>query len=349
MNVARLPIVRGLRPCVLRACLAFALLVPTLASAEESAPAPEDAAVTKARASFVAGAELVKKAQWSEALAEFESSLRLRRHAVTLFNIGACQRAIGQYTAARKTFAAALAMTDAQGGALSESLATESRGYVAEIEGLLARLSITLDPPEAAIAIDGRPLETVTMAEAQLTLVAGLRAPGHGEPPPAATFDVLLNPGPHVITLSRTGFADAVVNRQLAPGSVTPLRLELSKLPATLHVASTVEGAIVTVDGNDVGPTPVDVLRPGGSYRVAVKKKGFVTYETRVLVQPGEKSDLNAPLKPVKPTIVEKWWFWTIIGTAVTGAVVGTYFATRPAAQRPALDCGTLNTCFTSH
>jgi hypothetical protein len=343
------------KPAFRPAALLVALVLsgaPALAQSPEPTP-PDDAGVVKARAAFVAGAELVKKGQWSEALAEFEASLRLRTHGVTIFNIGACQRAVGQYTLARKTFAAALQMTEAQGGALPESLAGDARGFVTEIDGLLARVSITLTPPDAAITIDGRPLTPAAAPDAPAgpratprpTLIAGVEPPGRGEPPPAAAFDVLLNPGAHVVTLSRKGFADSVVNRTFAPSSATSLSLELDRLPATLHVASTVDGAIVTVDGSDVGPTPVDVLRPGGNYRVVVKKKGYVTYETSVVVQPGEKSDLNAPLKQVKPTIAEKWWFWTLVGTAVTGAVVGTYFATRPAPQRPPLDCGGLNWC----
>jgi hypothetical protein len=43
-----------------------------------------------------------------------------------------------------------------------------------------------------------------------------------------------------------------------------------------------------------------------------------------------------------EPLIVERWWFWTIAGAVVTGAVVGKYFATRPEPTRPAVDGGTL-------
>jgi len=335
------------RPAALFAILA-STGSPALAQAPPAAQAPLEATVVDARAAFIAGAALVNKGQWSEALTQFEGSLRLRRHGVTLFNIGSCQRAIGQYTVARKTFAAALKMTEAEGGALPESLANDARAFVAEIDGLLARVAVTLTPSEAAIAIDGRPLELASSPGAPVvrpTLIAGVQPPGRGEPPPARAFDVVLNPGAHVITLSRKGFADAVVNRTFAPASATTLDMKLDSLPATLHVASKVDGAIVVVDGADVGPTPVDILRPGGSHRVTVKKSGFVTYETSVLVQPGENLDLDAPLKPVKPTIAEKWWFWTILGTALTGAVVGTYFATRPAATRPPLVCGGLNWC----
>jgi hypothetical protein len=297
------------------------------------APRPAHAQETeRARAEFLAGAELVTQARWAEALAAFERSAKLRPHAVTTFDIGFCQRALGHYTRARRTFQEALRRNEQSPGELSDSLLEETRGYLSEIEGLLVRVGTTLTPATAALAVDGRPLLAEPGVQAQL--VAGVRPPGPGEQVPQS-FVLVLDPGPHVLTLRRKGFADAVVNRTFAPGTRTTLKLALDSLPASLEITAAEVGATVTVAGTDVGVAPLTLSRPAGSYRVLVRKPGFVPYESQVTLQPGESTRLRATL-PVEPkALYERWWFWTAAGAVVGGAVLGTYLATRPDAERP--------------
>jgi hypothetical protein len=323
------------------------------AAASATPPAPPDADDTaRAREAFVQGTAFVHQAQWAEALSAFERSAKLRPHAVTTYNIGACQRALGQYTLARATLRAALARNEqAGGGELPDGVVAEIEAYTRQIDSLLAVADVTLDPPGAAIAVDGRPLavdpSAAPSAGAAPVLVAGVRPPGPGEPPPAARFVLVLDPGAHVMTLSRKGYADAVVNRTMLPGSRTTLALALDRLPATLHIVSDPPGAIVTVDGDDVGPAPVDVLRPAGSYRVVVRKAGFVTYEAQVPAQAGQEVDLHAKLPEQHTPLTKRWWFWTAAGVVVAGAAAGTYALTRtpPTPTRPPPDCGGLGWC----
>jgi hypothetical protein len=109
-----------------------------------------------------------------------------------------------------------------------------------------------------------------------------------------------------------------------------------------LRIQSNEKGAIASVDGRDVGPTPVEVLRPPGRHRVTVAKEGFDDFQARVSVRPGELALVRAPLEPREPSVVERWWFWTTIGVVVTGTVVATYFLTRPEPERQEIDGGTL-------
>jgi hypothetical protein len=295
----------------------------------------------ESRTHFTRGAEYVKKSQWAEALTEFEQADKLHPHSVTTFNIGACQRAMGQYTRARQTFSRALAQNQAANNAeLPESLANDTKTFVAEIDKLLATVTITLDPPTAGVTFDGRPLEP----ESGTILIAGIRAAGSGTAPPAPTFSVRADPGAHVITFTRKGYSDAVVNKTFGPGSQTTLPVKLDNLPATFHIASTPSGAVVTVADADVGLTPVDVLRPAGAYHVVVKKSGFITYDTQVTARAGEDLNLTPTMPVEKKSIAQRWWFWTGIGVLVVGAVVGTalgvYAAQTP--QRPPLNGGGL-------
>jgi hypothetical protein len=307
--------------------LAFIVLLASTASAADP--------LAEARQRFVEGAALVKNAQWAEAEAAFEQSARLHPHAVTTFNLGACERAMGRYTRARSLFERALAEHTAGTGKLPEALVEEARGLEAELDRLLSRVEVTVDPPDAALAVDGRPLQATTPG----VLVAGLLPPGPGTPPPSGKFTLLVDPGSHVLTLQQKGFSEVAVNKTFAPGAQAQLLLQLDRLPATLHVAANREGAVVSVDGKDVGAVPVEVERPAGSYRVTVDKSGYARYEARVAVRPGEAANLMATLEAKKAPIYKKWWFWSAAAVVVAGVAVGTYFGTR---QPPQLDGGGL-------
>ncbi len=137
----------------------------------------------------------------------------------------------------------------------------------------MAHASVTIAPADALVAVDGAPL----LPGGPSRMVAGVRAAGPGEAAPAATFELVLDPGAHVFVLSHKGFGDVVVNRTFAPASTTTLKLELDKLPGGLmHIASDHDQAlVVTVGGIDVGMAPVDVTRPAGSYQVLVEEGGL--------------------------------------------------------------------------
>ena len=87
---------------------------------------------------------------------------------------------------------------------------------------------------------------------------------------------------------------------------------------------------------------PVTIRRPAGRYHVAVRKTGYVPFETDAVLEPGGRVELSAPLAPEKTPITKTWWFWTIAGSGVTLATVTTYFVTRPDPERPAANGGGL-------
>jgi len=326
-----------------RALFATLLAAATLAvglSATPPARADDAADVKAARDRFVRGAELVKEADWAGALVAFEDSARMKPHAVTSFNIGACLRAMGQYTRARGAFARALDENGkAGGGELSPALADETKRYVGELDRLLATLELTIVPEGAAVAVDGRPLEPKGDG-----FVAGTLPPGPGKPAPRGAFRVVLDPGTHVITIGREGFADAVTKETLAPGASAQKRVELDRLPAQLAISSNLTGAQVLVNDADVGLTPVEISRPAGQYRVVVKKSGFVTFDSNVLkADPGQRVAVTATLREDKPALTQRWWFWTGVGVLVAGAAVTTYALTRPDPVRPGLNGGGLD------
>jgi hypothetical protein len=120
-----------------------------------------------------------------------------------------------------------------------------------------------------------------------------------------------------------------------------------------LVVDSNVEGAVVLVNGQPVGMAPITVTEglKVGTNEVIVRQSGHEEFVAKVVVRPGKPQQLRATLKPLieaKPALVErkpppppaapaaverpfytKWWFWTIVGVAVTGGVTAAVLATR--------------------
>jgi hypothetical protein len=332
---------------VTMACLASSWLpVPCLAAPPKAKKVKVEATkgdppqVVQAREAFVRGTTLVRAAQWAEALDAFERSAELRPHPITTYNIGACERALGRYTVARERLQRALD-ADPESGMLPESLRSEAKVYLSEIERLLVRVDLVVSPADASITIDGRPLAARDAAGGPV-LVAGVQPPGRGSPLPGGRGSLVLDPGTHLITLSRKGFSDQLITRTYKPHTDQQETLNLDRLPARVRVSSNELRARVRIDAFDVGYAPVDVERPTGTYGVLVEKPGFTSYETTIRVNPGEAADIKASLSPTPLT--QKWWFWTATGVLVTAAVVGTYYATRsePTPQRPAIDGGGL-------
>lgn len=321
----------------LRRLLFFSLLVVALVASARVAGAaePDEDPTALARAEYARGNDLARAMQWGEALGAFEASLRVRPHALTLYNVGVCERVLGRATRARERFREALGRAEADPSELAPSLREEAAGFVAEYGRLLARVPVKLSPSSAGLAVDGRPLRERREGQ-RYVLEAGLEPPGMGRPPPSDSFDLELDPGTHVITVSRPGYRDVVVTRDFAGGPGPTLELALARLPATLHVSASRPDALVRVDAVDVGLAPVDVVRPPGSYRVVVSREGYTTFVNDVTLAPGAETALRAELSVERVPLTKRWWFWTAAAVVLAGAAVATYAVTRePPAPAP--------------
>jgi hypothetical protein len=207
-------------------------MLPGASAAQTTAPAPDESSndpkLAEARTAFKEGTSLAHQAQWGEALLAFERSSNLRPHTFTTYNIGYCERALGRYTRARKLLARALAENDARGGtALSPDVVSDAKKYLAEMDKRVSRATVKLEPADASIAVDGRPLEVVAGDRTPPVLSAGTRDLGPGEVPQSATFELLIDPGSHVFTVSRPGSSDLVVAKSFTAGTATQLDLKL--------------------------------------------------------------------------------------------------------------------------
>lgn len=321
---------------VLLLALLSGLARPAAAQTSPPAGPAEAPEAQRAREEFRAGGRLVEQSEWAAALAAFERSLALRTHALTVYNIGVCQRFLGRYTLAAHTLRQALARSEGS-EELPQLFRDQAKAYVEEIERKLARISVTVTQPEATIAVDGRPLATTPSGD----LVAGIAAPGEGKPVPSSSFVLITDPGSHVLTFQLEGYDTLEVRRDLKPGTTEELTMSLTEQNAVMQIDSDRARCVVRVDDVDVGLTPVSVTRPPGGHSIVVMKDGFVTYRSSVTLRPGQRVRLAAELPVERVPLTKRWWFWTAaVGIVATGAIV-TYVATRPTPDPPPYDGGT--------
>jgi hypothetical protein len=128
-----------------------------------------------------------------------------------------------------------------------------------------------------------------------------------------------------------------------------------------LHVESQVEGAVVLVNGQPIGTTPITVTEGlrAGTNEVLVRLRGHEDFTTKVVVRPGKPARLQATLKPALATSLpldgdkkpphappppgpseeapfyKKWWFWTIVGAAVAGGTTAAVVLRRGGERAP--------------
>jgi hypothetical protein len=280
------------------------------------------------------GIELYHQQKWSASLVQLREASAARDDPVIQFNIGLCERSLGHYVAARRAFQLALSEVSA----LDERAAHEAEDKLKEVDELIVRLSVLLDPAGASLTVDDRLL--IVEESGPDSFLAGIAsAPGMtvhttGLGP---SFTLLLDPGAHIFRASRPAHRDGLINATYAPGPAA-LELKLDLLQAQLRVESTPRAAIIKVSGHDVGPTPAQIQRAPGKYTIEARLDGYDTFETTIELAPGDRETVLASLSV--PSLWSRWWFWGSVmsGLALAGGI--TYRMTRPEPEPPPYDSG---------
>src|SRR5262249_38981817 len=94
-----------------------------------------------------------------------------------------------------------------------------------------------------------------------------------------------------------------------------------------LAVTSAVAGTSIVIDDRPVGVVPTETMLDQGVHRVRASHEAFSDAITQVAINGGQRRELK--LDPqARPSIVTRWWFWTIVGVAVIGgAAAATTYA----------------------
>ena len=327
-----------------------------IASAQQLPPQPSDAgaggvadggladvgladgevdAKTRGREAFLRGVALTNDEKWADALVAFREAAAAKDHPVVQHNIAWCERALGHYAAA--LVARRLELREPEG--LTANQLEEARTDLAIEKKTVARIEVTLEPATAELTVDGLPLVFEEDPAAYRVSFDPLpRAPMR-----QSSFALLLDPGTHVFHASRPGHEDVEVERSFTPGEQSALDLRLDLLPATVTIRSEPAPSVVSIDGREVGLSPIEIQRPAGSYHVEIVRDHFQKYGATLSLQPGQRVTMTAKLTPESDALTRKWWFWTAAVAVVAGGAILTYAITRPAPQAPPYDGGSVN------
>jgi serine/threonine-protein kinase len=136
-------------------------------------------------------------------------------------------------------------------------------------------LRIETDPPGAAVSLDGR---------------------SAGQSPVAM---LSVRPGVHMVRVSRDGYAPAGLTLEVRNGEpLLPLRFNMEPLAAKLRVLSEPANAVVRVDGQPVGTTPIDSLDLSpGRHDVRVERRGYTAATQAVEGKGGQTVEVSLRLE----------------------------------------------------
>jgi len=122
-----------------------------------------------------------------------------------------------------------------------------------------------------------------------------------GETKGPAPLDLTLPLGKHDVRLDLKGYVTRT--QQLVLTAEAPHQdINLALVPpapagGSADILSTPFGAVVTIDGKSLGPTPVmDVKLKPGEHSLDIRKDGYEPYHGSVKVEPGQKARVDAQL-----------------------------------------------------
>ncbi len=110
---------------------------------------------------------------------------------------------------------------------------------------------------------------------------------------------VTLEEGTYDLKLKKEGYETLQETITLYPGKTTTITRELKPLPVPLTITSTPGGAMVYIDGEHKGVTPLTVNLLPGTYSIKLVKKGYQDYTTQVTVNAGQPVTISPTLSKV--------------------------------------------------
>src|SRR5439155_26367961 len=86
--------------------------------------------------------------------------------------------------------------------------------------------------------------------------------------------------------------------------------------------------AQITLDGKELGPSPLELRVEGGPHEVMARASGYTDDTVQLNVALGDRRSIDLDMKKT-PGIASRWWFWTAIGVVVLGGVATAVVLTR--------------------
>lgn len=97
----------------------------------------------------------------------------------------------------------------------------------------------------------------------------------------------------------------------------------MANAPPLLRVTSVPKGALVYLDGELVGKTPLQRTVEAGAHEVRAEKAGYISGVASVITSPGDEHDQKLSLVPVPRIQRAKPWAWGMLGAGGLGVTAG--------------------------
>lgn len=222
------------------------------------------------RRAFEEGVRLFARRDYPAALARFEASRAIRESATVVFNIAGCLRALGKNAEALRAYER---FEELRADRMDERQRQEIARARDELGGRVAFVTLALEPTDAEVMVDDRPI---------------------------AHWPHAVDPGTEVrIAARREGFEPGEQRvRPDRPGQLA-VTLRLRQLMGRLRIDASEAGAVVSVDGREVGRTPWSGEVLPGRRAVRVEVEGRGTAVEHVEVAPGQQVSRSIRLVPV--------------------------------------------------
>lgn len=218
------------------------------------------------------GKQFIAEEKYAEALEAFTFSYSIRPKPWVLFNIAMCNKALHRYVDAIFTFERFL-QTETDPESTTGKLA---RSALAELESLVGKVRVVEAPPGASVYIDGEKVGH-----------APLDAP------------LPLDPGRHVVNVSKDRFKSLTVEVIVASGAEVEVHANLQQPKAEIKVACEGEKTVVFVDETAVGKCPYQGSVAAGVHELKVIEPGKETFVQTIEASAGSTLVIAVDLKPV--------------------------------------------------
>lgn len=123
------------------------------------------------------------------------------------------------------------------------------------------------------------------------------------------------------------GVADAGALLETAAATLRTKLEALTQSPATVAVVSAPSGAIVAIDGEVIGTTPLEREVITGKHVLRVSKDGYITVEREVTFVDGVAESLQFSLEKTPSRLPPRPWGWVTLGTGLAGLGTAAAFA----------------------
>jgi len=265
--------------------------LPAAAHSETKRNDPKKAEAARLKS---AADSLMDQDRYADALVLYQQAYDLSRDPALLYNQGRAFEALGDYPTAVVT----LERFEREASPATLAKVRGLREHLADLRSRTATLIVRTEAPNARLLVRSKD-EGVISHEKRVVLRAGTAA----------------------VEITADGYETFLRTVDLSAGATVVLDARLvSKTRDALIFVRSKPSASISLDGEPVGRTPLDLRTSPGAHELLAEAPGHVDEKIPLVLAASERRTLNLDMRPT-PAITSRWWFWAGLTGLVAGGV----------------------------